>query len=52
MTQRTSGGNTKNGVTVSQARRHDCTIVGYFVPQGPAANVSSSASAAVSLEAV
>lgn len=33
MIGRTSGGKAKNGMTYSQARRHDCMIVGYLRPQ-------------------
>jgi hypothetical protein len=39
-TRRISGGNTKNGVTYSQARRHACTMLGYLAPQGPSAKAA------------
>ncbi len=51
ITRLMSGGNTKNGVTFSQARCQAATIVGYLVPQGPSANACGACSAACALAA-
>ena len=51
-TRRTAGGNAKNGITRSQARRQEAVTVGYFWPQAPRSNSSRAAAAASTLEAL
>ena len=49
--RRTAGGNAKNGITRSQARRQAATTVGNLAPHALASKASSSAAAASALAA-
>jgi len=52
MIRRTSGGNARNGVNLSQARSQTAIAPGYFLPMLESANAASASSAASALTAV
>ena len=52
MIRRTSGGNARNGVNLSQALSHTATAAGYRFPSGLSAKASSAVSAASTVGAV